>query len=138
MVYQVPYMAYPEEPAIVNMVDYDPFVGYLHSHDLRWSYGAMRNTKADSANAPSLAGDIERIYTFCSSQPCRTMHDFVGLGFNEAEGAGGAKAFDGVLNWKGGGSGIFMNYRFGQPVRTHRQHIARWTPVVRAIGLKLD
>ena len=56
------------------------------------------------------------------------MHDFLALGFNEAEGAAGAKAFDGVLNWKGGGSGIFMNYRFGQPVRTHRQHIARWTP----------
>jgi hypothetical protein len=61
----------------------------------------------------------------CSSGPCRIMHDFVGLGFNEAE---GAKAFDGVLNWKGGGSGLFMNYRFGQPGRTHRQHIARWTP----------
>jgi hypothetical protein len=36
--------------------------------------------------------------------------------------------FDGVLNWKAGGSGLFMNYRFSQPVRTHRQHIGRWTP----------
>ena len=52
------------------------------------------------------------------------------LGFNQPEraAAGAPKAFDGVLNWKAGGSGIFMNYRFGQPVRTHRQHIARWTP----------
>jgi len=33
-----------------------------------------------------------------------------------------------VLNWKGGGSGIYMNYRFSQPTRTHRQHIARWYP----------
>jgi Alpha/beta hydrolase domain len=35
---------------------------------------------------------------------------------------------DGVLNWKAGGSGLFLNYRFSQPVRTHRHHIARWTP----------
>src|SRR6516225_10860621 len=66
------------------------------------------------------------------------MHDFVLLGFNEAEhakhhgnDAGNAPrhiAFDGVLNWKAGGSGIYMNYRFAQPTRTHRQHIARWYP----------
>jgi hypothetical protein len=33
-----------------------------------------------------------------------------------------------MLNWIGGGSGIFMNYRFAQPGRTQRQHIARWYP----------
>jgi len=106
----------------------DPTVLGLGFAALRDIATYMRATKVDSASAPSLGGDIERIYTFCASQSCRTMHDFVALGFNEAEGAAGAKVFDGVLNWKGGGSGIFMNYRFGQPVRTHRQHIARWTP----------
>jgi hypothetical protein len=92
----------------------------------------LRRAKADDQGvANPLAGDVRYIYTFCSSQPCRAMHDFVRLGFNEAEGPAGAapaKAFDGVLNWKAGASGIFMNYRFGQPVRTHRQHVARWTP----------
>lgn len=33
-----------------------------------------------------------------------------------------------MLNWIGGASGIFMNYRFAQPARTHRQHIGRWYP----------
>jgi hypothetical protein len=33
-----------------------------------------------------------------------------------------------MLNWVGGGSGIFLNYRFAQPGRTHRQHIGRWYP----------
>jgi hypothetical protein len=33
-----------------------------------------------------------------------------------------------MLNWIGGGNGIFMNYRFAQPGRTQRQHIARWYP----------
>jgi hypothetical protein len=58
------------------------------------------------------------------------MHDYVQLGFNQPEQAAGAapKVFDGVLNWKAGGSGLFINYRFSQPVRTHRHHIARWTP----------
>ncbi len=33
-----------------------------------------------------------------------------------------------MLNWIGGAGGIFLNYRFAQPFRTHRQHIGRWYP----------
>jgi hypothetical protein len=107
----------------------DPTVVGLGFAAIRDLATFLRTAKADDQGTPNpLAGDVQFIYSFCSSQPCRTMHDFVQLGLNEAEGAGGAKAFDGVLNWKAGGSGMFMNYRFGQPVRTHRQHIARWTP----------
>jgi Alpha/beta hydrolase domain len=107
----------------------DPTVVGLGFAAIRDLASFLRNAKADDQGAPNpLAGDVQFIYTFCSSQPCRTMHDFVQLGFNETEGAAPAKTFDGVLNWKAGGSGMFMNYRFGQPVRTHRQHIARWTP----------
>ncbi len=103
----------------------------------------------DSGNANPLAGDVQDIYTFCSSQPCRTMHDFLLLGFNQVDRATSSKwqhgfgfgrhrddrglpemAVDGVLNWKAGGSGIFGNYRFSQPTRTHRQHIARWYPEI--------
>jgi hypothetical protein len=62
----------------------------------------------------------------CHSQGCRFVHDFINLGFNESE--HGERVFDGVLNWVGGGSGGFFNYRFAQPVRTHRQHIGRWYP----------
>jgi hypothetical protein len=91
----------------------------------------LHSAKADDRGTPNpVAGDVQHVYSFCSSQPCRTMHDFVQLGFNQPERASGAAAmaFDGVLNWKAGGSGMFMNYRFSQPVRTHRHHIARWTP----------
>jgi hypothetical protein len=76
--------------------------------------------------ANPLAGDVQNVYTYCVSQPCRTLHDFVWLGFNQDE--AGLRTFDGILNWIGGGDGIFMNYRFAQPGRTHRQHIARWYP----------
>jgi hypothetical protein len=107
----------------------DPTVVGLGFAAIRDLATFLRSAKADDQGvANPLAGDVQFIYTFCSSQPCRTMHDFVQLGFNETEGTAPAKTFDGILNWKAGGSGIFMNYRFGQPVRTHRQHIARWTP----------
>lgn len=80
----------------------------------------------DQGTLNPLAGDLQFVYSFCVSQPCRTLHDFLWLGFNEDE--SGQRVFDGMLNWIGGGSGIFMNYRFAQPGRTHRQHIGRWYP----------
>jgi alpha/beta hydrolase family protein len=108
----------------------DPVVAGLGFAAVRDLATFLRNAKADDSGTPNpVAGDVQYVYSFCSSQPCRTMHDFVQLGFNRPESAAGAaKAFDGVLNWKAGGSGLFMNYRFSQPVRTHRQHIGRWTP----------
>ena len=35
-----------------------------------------------------------------------------------------------ISGWKGGGSGLFLNYRFALPVRAHRQHTTRWTPEI--------
>ena len=46
-VVQLPYMSYPENGPISAMADYDQFKGYLHSHDLRWSYGAVRGRAGD-------------------------------------------------------------------------------------------
>jgi|SRR5580658_3124749 hypothetical protein len=96
----------------------------------------------DFAVANPMAGDVQKIYTYTLSQPSRTLHDFLLLGFNEADLspiriAGALQpspamphqmVFDGIFDWIGGPGGIFMNYRFAQPTRTHRQHIARWTP----------
>jgi hypothetical protein len=109
----------------------DPVVASLGLAAIRDIATYLRNAETDDKGTPNpLAGDVTFIYSFCSSQPCRTMHDYVQLGFNQPERAAGAAppVFDGILNWKAGGSGLFINYRFSQPVRTHRQHIARWTP----------
>jgi hypothetical protein len=109
----------------------DPLVVGLGFAVIRDIATFLRNAETDDrGTANPLAGEAQYIYTYCSSQPCRTMHDYVRLGFNQPERAAGGvpMALDGVLNWKAGGSGIFVNYRFAQPVRTHRQHIARWTP----------
>jgi phosphoglycerol transferase len=45
-VFQLPHVPFPEYP-LGNLVSYDPVRGYLHSNDLRWSYGAMRGRPAD-------------------------------------------------------------------------------------------
>jgi phosphoglycerol transferase len=42
MVYQLPYMDFPEAGAINGISDYKHFVAYLFTNDLRWSYGAVR------------------------------------------------------------------------------------------------
>ena len=47
MVFQLPVVAFPESRRPARMLDYDHFVGYLHSRQLRWSYGGMKGREAD-------------------------------------------------------------------------------------------
>jgi hypothetical protein len=130
----------------------DPLIVGLGFAAIRDLATFLRNAKTDDQGvANPLAGHVKYIYTICSSQPCRTTRDFVYWGFNVADIPDGAdhhhwgdrnwwdrfwlrqpphheKAVDGMLNYIGGSNGIYMNYRFAQPTRTHRQHIARWFP----------
>lgn len=48
MIFQLPYVPFPEYPPINKMTDYSNFRGYLHSKDLRWSYGAMKGRSGDN------------------------------------------------------------------------------------------
>ena len=65
-----------------------------------------------------LGGHIDRIYTETSSQPGRTLNDFVHLGFNEDEHH--RQVFDGMMQWIAAGDGLNMNYRWSQTKRTER------------------
>ena len=49
MIFQLPYVPFPEHPGIHKMIDYDHFRGYVHSMNLRWSYGTIKNREADRA-----------------------------------------------------------------------------------------
>jgi phosphoglycerol transferase len=49
MIFQMPYIAFPEHPKVVKMADYDHLRGYLHSNHLRWSFGAIKNRDDDLA-----------------------------------------------------------------------------------------
>ncbi len=47
-IFQLPYHSFPEAAGKHRMKDYDHFRGYLHSSELRWSYGAIRGRKWDT------------------------------------------------------------------------------------------
>jgi len=42
MVFQYPIVPFPEEPPVGKMTDYTQFIGFLHTKNLRWSYGAIK------------------------------------------------------------------------------------------------
>ena len=46
-VLQLPYVPYPEGYAPAPASGYDSARGYIHTEELRWSFGAMRNRSAD-------------------------------------------------------------------------------------------
>jgi hypothetical protein len=72
----------------------------------------------DHGNPNPLTGHVRQAYAFTVSQPARYLNDFQTLGFNADE--RGRRVIDGILNWIGGGSGVFINYRFSQTARTER------------------
>src|SRR5262249_12922992 len=47
--FQLPYASFPEAPVSGKMLDYDHFRGYVHSKNLRWSYGTIKNRDTDRA-----------------------------------------------------------------------------------------
>ena len=46
-VFQLPYMSYPEHPTLYGMSAYAQSVGYLHSSQIKWSYGAVKGRESD-------------------------------------------------------------------------------------------
>ena len=47
MVFQLPYMPFPESPSLYQMRAYEHYKAYLHSKTLRWSYGAPLGEQED-------------------------------------------------------------------------------------------
>ena len=47
MIFQLPYVPFPESKPVNEMRDYELFKGYLHSRNLGWSYGAMKGREGD-------------------------------------------------------------------------------------------
>lgn len=48
MIFQLPYVPFPESRPVNEMYDYEHLRGYLHSHTLRWSYGTMKGREIDA------------------------------------------------------------------------------------------
>jgi len=97
----------------------NPLVAGLGLAATRDFLSFLRYATADDFGHPNpLAGHVDHTYTFTVSQPARYVNDFQTLGFNQDE--QGRPAIDGILNWIGAGSGVNINFRFGQPGRTER------------------
>jgi len=47
MVFELPYICFPECRPMVRIDSYDQFKPYLHSKNIRWSAGTFKNTKED-------------------------------------------------------------------------------------------
>ncbi|MBD3361080.1 hypothetical protein GF366_04760 [Candidatus Peregrinibacteria bacterium] len=47
MIFQLPYHQFPEGGHVAGMLDYDHFRAYLHSENLKWSYGGMKGEPND-------------------------------------------------------------------------------------------
>jgi hypothetical protein len=103
----------------------DPWVAGIGLAAIRDLASFLRTATADTAGTPNpLAGDVKRMVSFGSSQPARTMNDFIWLGFNQD--LNGKQVFDGVFNWVAGGDGVAINYRFeqsGMTERNRQQHL---------------
>lgn len=50
MIFQLPYVEYPEGGTKNQMRDSELFVGFIHSDTLKWSFGSVKETKEDDWN----------------------------------------------------------------------------------------
>ena len=46
-IFQMPFMGFPEMPPILNIGHYEPSIGFLHSVNLKWSYGVIKGRIGD-------------------------------------------------------------------------------------------
>ncbi|OIP95902.1 hypothetical protein AUK40_05615 [Candidatus Wirthbacteria bacterium CG2_30_54_11] len=61
MIFQLPYMYFPESGGRRALPDYELFKPYLHSVDLRWSYGGMRGRDADLWNKQESERSVDQL-----------------------------------------------------------------------------
>lgn len=61
MIYQLPYIPFPEHPPVHKMIDYDHLRGYLHASSLRWSYATMKKREGDLWQRQVAAVPVEKM-----------------------------------------------------------------------------
>ena len=61
-VLELPYVPFPSSPPVGRMVDYDHVRPYLHSDELRWSYGAMKGRPEDVGD--DVDGQVRKAASF--------------------------------------------------------------------------
>ncbi len=107
MVFQLPVVPFPEQPAVYDLKDYDLLLPYLSSHGLRWSFGAMKGTdRADWQLALPPSSDPQFVERVAAAGFCAVVVDEAGYphekspsqALRTALGAPLATSSDGRLN----------------------------------------
>ncbi len=84
----------------------------------------LKGNSGTQTGNPLPAGYVKQIYSWTSSQPARTLNDYIHFGFNGD--LGGKRVIDGMVNWVGAGAGLSFNYRWSHTTGTERnrqQHL---------------
>jgi len=71
-----------------------------------------------------LGASVKQIYSWTSSQPARTINDYIKWGYNGD--LNNKRVMDGMVNWIGAGAGLSWNYRWAHTTGTERnrqQHL---------------
>ena len=59
-VFNLPYMPFPEVPPAFDMNAYEHSRGYLHTQNVVWSYGAIKNREADAWQRDVVFNNVDR------------------------------------------------------------------------------
>jgi len=68
MIFQEPYVQFPEHPPVNEMLDYDLMRGYLHSRNLRWSYGSIKGSAGDYWERAVAAKPLDESIAYLTSR----------------------------------------------------------------------
>jgi hypothetical protein len=102
----------------------NPTVNLAGAAVIRDFYSWLKGNSGSASGNPFTTGYIKDIYSWTSSQPARTINDYLHLGFNGD--LNGKRVFDGMVNWIGAGAGLSWTYRWSHTTETERnrqQHL---------------
>jgi hypothetical protein len=91
---------------------------------LRDFHSWLKGNSGVQTKNPLTGGYVKQIYSWTSSQPARTVNDYLHFGFNGD--LNGNRVIDGMVNWIGAGAGLSWNYRWSHTTGTERnrqQHL---------------
>lgn len=89
-VFQLPYTPFPESGAVLPLPDYQLLRPYLHSHGLRWSYGAMKGRANDWQGSVAALAPADFLPTLAAAE-------FAGLAIDRAGYRDGARRLQACL-----------------------------------------
>jgi hypothetical protein len=135
MVFQLPYMVFPEAIDRHGSVFYDHFRAYLHSRTLRWSFGAMRGREGDAWQRDLVSRQPEEQVKYLAAA------GFAGVLIDRSPRLNSASGVEAVLSYLPGTAPLassdnrwcFYDLR---PYRTHLQQTcsaSQWSSLCEAV-----